>query len=238
VGSVQALGVSGSVVDVAKAAPMHFSAVSVGERRPGVDRDAVRAWSVHGGNAMGQDGEFLIDVEEIRRRAHEHILHGAVTPGNRVDVDTLIALLNEVLATEIVCVLRYKRHWFTAEGILSDPIADQFREHAKEEEEHADRVAARIGQLGGEPNFDPQGLASRSHSQYVQGSSLIEMIQEDLIAERIAIESYSDIVRWIGDRDPTSRRMMEEILAREEEHADDMRKLLSSLDPARPPTRG
>jgi bacterioferritin len=185
---------------------------------------------------MGQNGQFVLDVEEIRRRAHEHILNGPVTPGNRADIDTLVALLNEVLATELVCVLRYKRHWVAAEGILSDPIADQFKEHSKEEEEHADRVAVRISQLGGEPNFDPQGLTSRSHSQYVEGRTLLEMIEEDLVAERIAIESYSDIVRWIGDRDPTSRRMMEKILAKEEEHADDMRKLLSTLDPSRPPT--
>jgi bacterioferritin len=178
-------------------------------------------------------GEFLSDVEELRRRARQHIEDGAVTPGYTADRDTVIKILNEALATEIVCVLRYKRHYFMAQGIHAQAVADEFLEHATEEQGHADRIAERITQIGGAPDFSPQGLATRSHSEYVEGDTLVDMIREDLVAERVAIESYSEIVRYLGDRDITSRRMMEEILANEEEHADDLQKLLVTLDPTK-----
>jgi bacterioferritin len=178
-------------------------------------------------------GKFLSDVEELRRRARQHIEDGAVTPGYTADRDTVIKILNEALATEIVCVLRYKRHYFMAQGIHAQAVADEFLEHATEEQGHADRIAERITQIGGAPDFSPQGLATRSHSEYVEGDTLVDMIREDLVAERVAIESYSEIVRYLGDHDITSRRMMEEILANEEEHADDLQKLLVTLDPTK-----
>jgi bacterioferritin len=178
-------------------------------------------------------GEFLSDVAELRRRARQHIEDGAVTPGYTADRDTVIKILNEALATEIVCVLRYKRHYFMAQGIHAQAVADEFLEHATEEQGHADRIAERITQIGGAPDFSPQGLATRSHSEYVEGDTLVDMIREDLVAERVAIESYSEIVRYLGDRDITTRRMMEEILANEEEHADDLQKLLVTLDPTK-----
>lgn len=179
-------------------------------------------------------GDFLSDVEELRRRARQHIQEGAVTAGYGADRDKVISVLNEALATEIVCILRYKRHYFMATGIHANAVAQEFQEHAAEEQGHADRIAGRITQLGGEPNFNPDGLSSRSHSEYVEGESLVDMIREDLVAERVAIESYSEIVRFLGDRDVTTRRMMEEILEVEEEHADDLRDLLATLDPTRP----
>jgi len=178
-------------------------------------------------------GDFLSDVKELRRRARQHIQDGAVTAGYVADPAKVVAILNEALATEIVCILRYKRHYFMATGIHANAVAQEFAEHAAEEQGHADRIAGRITQLGGEPNFNPEGLATRSHSQYVEGASLVDMIKEDLVAERIAIESYSEIVRFLGERDVTTRRMMEEILANEEEHADDLRDLLQTLDPTR-----
>ncbi len=178
-------------------------------------------------------GDFLSDVEELRRRARQHIQNGAVTAGYQADREKVVAVLNEALATEIVCVLRYKRHYFMATGIHANAVAQEFLEHAADEQGHADRIAGRITQLGGEPNFNPEGLATRSHSQYVEGNSLVEMIREDLVAERIAVDSYGEIVRFLGDRDITSRRMMEEILAVEEEHANDLRDLLATLDPTR-----
>jgi bacterioferritin len=174
---------------------------------------------------------FLSDIQELRERARRHIQAGAVTENYRADRPTVIRLLNEALATEIVCVLRYKRHYYMASGIHSQAVAEEFQEHANEEQEHADRIAERITQLNGEPNFNPEGLATRSHSEYVEGISLLEMIQEDLVAERVAIESYSEIIRYLGNDDPTSRRMLEEILAKEEEHADDLQKLLDTLSP-------
>lgn len=180
-----------------------------------------------------QEGYFLSDIQELRRRARQHIEDGAVTRGYTADREKVIAILNEALATEIVCVLRYKRHYFMAQGIHAQSIAEEFLQHANDEQGHADRIAGRITQIGGEPNFNPEGLASRSHSQYVEGGSLVDMIQEDLIAERIAIESYGEIVRFLGNGDITTRRLMEEILAVEEEHADDMRDLLATLDPTR-----
>jgi len=178
-------------------------------------------------------GEFLSDVKELRRRARQHIEDGAVTQGYGADPEKVVAVLNEALATEIVCVLRYKRHYFMAQGIHAQAVAQEFLEHANEEQGHADRIAERITQLGGAPDFNPEGLATRSHSEYVEGNSLIDMIREDLVAERIAIDSYGEIVRFFGDRDITSRRLMEEILANEEEHADDLNKLLATLDPTK-----
>jgi bacterioferritin len=171
-------------------------------------------------------GDFVADVEEIRRRARQHIENGAVTEGYRADRETVIRVLNEALATEIVCVLRYKRHYYMATGIHAQAVAQEFLEHSNEEQEHADKIAERITQLGGAPNFNPEGLLTRSHSQYVEGTSLVDMIREDLVAERIAIDSYGEIIRYLGDNDPTSRRVMEEVLAKEEEHADDMVKLV------------
>ena len=178
---------------------------------------------------MQPNQPFLSDIKEIRRRARQHMERGAVTSGYRAELDTVLQLLNEALATEIVCVLRYKRHQFMARGLNAQPVADEFAEHAVEEQAHADQIAERITQLGGEPNFSPEGLATRSHSEYVEGDSLGEMIREDLVAERIAIESYSEMIRFLGDRDPTTRRMLEEILAKEEEHADDMNTLIQRL---------
>jgi bacterioferritin len=173
-----------------------------------------------------QKGSFVSDIEEIRRRARQHIENGAVTENYRADRETVIRVLNEALATEIVCVLRYKRHYYAATGIHAQAVAEEFLEHSKEEQEHADQIAERITQLGGLPNFSPEGLSARSHSQYVEGTSLVDMIREDLVAERIAIDSYGEIIRYLGDTDPTSRRVMESILAKEEEHADDMAKLI------------
>jgi bacterioferritin len=181
---------------------------------------------------------FLTDIKELQRRAREHVEKGAVTPAYRGDVDTAVKLLNEALATEIVCVLRYRRHHFMAAGIHYQAVADEFLEHANEEQEHADRIADRIRQLGGAPDFNPEGLLTRSHAQYAEGNSLTDMIKEDLIAERIAIESYMELIRFFGDNDPTSRRLMEEVLQQEEEHADDMATLLESFDPRDPVSPG
>jgi len=176
------------------------------------------------------DKPFLTDVQELRRRARQHIESGAVTDGYRANRETVNKLLNEALATEIVCVLRYKRHYFMAQGIHAEPIAQEFLTHANEEQGHADQIAARIVQLGGSPNFNPDGLLSRSHSEYVEGQSLVDMIKEDLIAERVAIDSYTDMIRYIGDDDITTRRMLEGILAVEEEHADDLSSFLADME--------
>jgi len=175
------------------------------------------------------DQSFLTDLKTLRERARQHIEQGAVTPGYRADRDVVLRLLNEALATEIVCVLRYKRHYFMATGIHSQPVAAEFLEHANEEQGHVDQIAARIIQLRGEPNFSPEGLQSRSHAEYIEGTSLADMIKEDLIAERIAIDSYSEMIRFLGDDDPTTRRMIEGILAVEEEHAEDLSSLLEGL---------
>ena len=172
---------------------------------------------------------FLSDIQEIRRRARMHMERGAVTENYKADLETSLRLLNEALATEIVCVLRYKRHHYMASGIHAQAVAQEFLEHANEEQSHADKIAERIIQLNGAPNFSPEGLLMRSHSEYVEGQTLAEMIQEDLVAERIAIDSYSEIIRYFGDKDPTSRRLMEEILAKEEEHAEDMRTLVERI---------
>jgi bacterioferritin len=181
---------------------------------------------------MGRDimaGEFISDLSEIRRRARQHIEQGAVTEGYRADRDSVVKLLNEALATEIVCVLRYKRHHFMAKGIHAEAVATEFAEHAAEEQEHADRIAARIVQLGGEPNFSPIGIADRSAAEYVEGDDLLSMIKEDLVAERIAIDTYRQMIDFVKEADPTTRRMLEDILAVEEEHADDLVNLLPTV---------
>ena len=176
-------------------------------------------------------GTFVSDVQEIRRRAREHVEKGAVTDGYRADRETVVKLLNEALATEIVCVLRYKRHYYMASGIHAQAVALEFLEHANEEQGHADQIAERIVQLGGAPNFNPDGLLTRSHAEYVEGDTLVDMIREDLVAERIAIETYSEIIRWLGNDDPTTRSLIEGILKVEEEHADDLSTLLETLKP-------
>jgi bacterioferritin len=172
---------------------------------------------------------FLSEVADLRRRAREHKEEGAVTSVYGSDRATVIDLLNQALATETVCVLRYKRHYFMARGIHAQAVAAEFLEHANEEQAHADQIAERITQLDGEPDLDPRKLAARSHSEYVEGKTLIDMIEEDLVAERIAIESYTEMIRYIGDGDPTTRRMLEGILAVEEEHADDLKTLVEAL---------
>jgi bacterioferritin len=174
-------------------------------------------------------GAHLSDVKELRRRAREHIAQGAVTPGYHADRATVIKLLNEALATEWICTLRYKRHYFMAKGIHAETVASEFLEHAKEEQQHADLIAQRIVQLGGAPDLSPDGLSSRSHAEYVEGDTLEDMMKEDLIAERIAIDSYRELIAYLGEADPTSRRLIEEILAKEEEHADDLASLLEDM---------
>ncbi len=173
---------------------------------------------------------FLTDVKTIRARARQHIQEGAVTAGYKADRATVVKLLNEALATEIVCVLRYRRHHFMAAGMNAEPVAQEFLVHANEEQQHADQIAARIVQLNGEPNFSPEGLLSRSHAEYVEGDDLVDMIKEDLVAERIAIDSYREMIDYIGNKDTTTTRMLEGILAMEEEHADDLVGLLEDLE--------
>jgi bacterioferritin len=175
------------------------------------------------------DKPFLTDIKTLRERARQHIERGAITEGYSADRETVIKVLNESLATEIVCVLRYKRHYFMASGIHAEGVAAEFLQHANEEQGHADQIAQRIVQLGGAPNFNPDGLLSRSHAEYVEGDTLIDMIKEDLVAERIAIDSYREIIQYLGNDDPTTRRMMEGILAMEEEHADDLVNLLNEM---------
>ena len=175
------------------------------------------------------DTPFLTDIRTLRKRARKHIENGAVTEGYKADRTTVVRLLNEALATEIVCVLRYKRHYFMASGINAQGAAQEFLQHANEEQQHADWAAERITQLGGEPNYNPQGLAERAHSEYDASKNLTDMITEDLVAERIAIESYSEIVRWLGNDDPTTRVMIEQILKMEEEHANDLADLLVKI---------
>jgi bacterioferritin len=171
----------------------------------------------------------LTDIPTLRKQARQHIDRGAVTVGYAADRETVLKLLNEALATEIVCVLRYRRHHFMAKGIQSKSAADEFLVHSNEEQAHADQIAERIVQLGGEPNFSPDSLTSRSHAEYVEGDSLAAMIKEDLVAERIAIDSYRDMIQYLGDQDPTTRRMLEEILAIEEGHADELADLLDGF---------
>jgi bacterioferritin len=174
---------------------------------------------------------FLTDIATLRERARAKMSEGPITAAYGADPKQVIEVLNEALATELVCVLRYKRHYFMAEGLNAGPVAAEFLQHANDELGHADQIATRITQLQGEPNFSPVGLESRSHAEYVEGENLIDMIKEDLVAERIAIESYSEIIQWLGDKDVTTRRLMEDILAVEEEHADDLLNLLADLEP-------
>ena len=174
--------------------------------------------------------EFLTDIQTLRERARLKIEEGPITSAYGADRERVIEVLNEALATEIVCYLRYKRHYFTAKGSQFQAAADEFLQHANEEQGHADQLALRITQLRGEPNFDPEGITSRSHAQYDASSDLADMLREDLVAERIAIQSYSEIVRWLGDKDVTTRRLFEEILAVEEEHADDLLSLLEAVE--------
>ncbi len=171
---------------------------------------------------MTSSNSFLTDVTTLRERARKHMEQGAITDGYGADRTVVIDVLNQALATELICVLRYKRHHFMATGINADSVAGEFLVHANEEQRHADLIAARIVQLGGEPNFSPEGLAARSHSEYVVGDNLVDMIRENLVAERIAIDSYREFAQYLGNRDSTTRRMVEEILAMEEEHADDL----------------
>lgn len=175
------------------------------------------------------DKPFLTDIKTLRERARKHIEQGAITEGYKVDLGTAVKILNEALATEIVCVLRYKRHYYMATGIHSEAVAAEFLQHANEEQGHADEIAARIVQLGGAPDLNPDGLTSRSHAEYVEGETLIDMIKEDLVAERIAIDSYREMIKYFGTDDSTSRRMLEGILAMEEEHADDLVNMLGEL---------
>jgi bacterioferritin len=175
------------------------------------------------------DKPFLTDIKTLRERARQHIENGAVTEGYSADRETVVKLLNEALATEIVCTLRYRRHYFMATGINAESVAAEFLQHANEEQGHADQIAQRIVQLKGEPNFNPEGLLTRSHAEYVEGTSLVDMIKEDLVAERIAIDSYREMITYLDNNDPTSRRMLEGILAVEEEHADDLVSLLEKM---------
>jgi bacterioferritin len=172
--------------------------------------------------------DFILNMKAIQERARKHLDQGAVTAGNKSNRETVLRLLNESLATELVCVLRYKRHAQMAEGLNAESAKAEFEEHAGEEAEHADWLATRITQLEGEPNYNPEGLAQRSHSQYVEGKNIVEMLKEDLVAERIAIEVYSEIARYIGEDDPTTRRLIEKILEKEEEHAEDLSSLLAA----------
>ncbi len=170
-----------------------------------------------------------IDVKQLRQRARQHIEEGAVTQGYEADRETVLKMLNDSLATELVCVLRYRRHYFMARGIHSQSVAEEFLAHSNEEQGHADQIGERIVQLGGEPDLSPDSLTRRSHAEYIEGTTLADMIKENLVAERIAIDSYRDSIRYLGDRDPTTRRMLESILAVEEEHADDLADLLQVM---------
>lgn len=172
------------------------------------------------------DSPFATDLATIRERARQHIERGAITDSYTADREVVIRLLNEALATELVCVLRYKRHYFMASGLMADSIKAEFLEHAREEEEHGDMLAERIVQLGGEPDFNPDILSKRAHAEYIEGTDLRDMVKEDLVAERIAIDSYRQIINYIGDKDTTTKRILESILAQEEEHADELSDML------------
>ena len=174
----------------------------------------------------------LQQIQALRERARQHISQGAITPDYQLDRQQSIRILNEALATELVCTLRYQFHYFMATGIHSQAVKEEFKEHAREEQEHAERIAERIKQLGGKPEMNPAMLTDLSHSEYREGNTLADMIREDLIAERIAVESYREMIRYFGERDPTSRVMMEEILAKEEEHADELTDLLFAVEPS------
>jgi bacterioferritin len=174
--------------------------------------------------------EFLTDVKTLRKQARAHIDKGPITDAYGADAKRVISVLNEALATELVCVLRYKRHYYMAEGIDSGPVAAEFLQHANEEQGHADSIAERIVQLQGEPDFNPETLTKRSHAEYAPGVDLLDMIKEDLVAERVAIASYSEIIDWLGTKDTVTRRLLEDILGVEQEHADDMLTFLKQLD--------
>jgi bacterioferritin len=181
---------------------------------------------------MPTEKTFAIDIEQIRKRARQHMKDGAVTAGYKADREIILRLLNSSLATELVCVLRYKRHHFMSSnlgGIAGFAVTNELANHAAEEQAHADLIAERIVQLGGEPNFDPEGLTTRSHAAYVAGGTLTEMLEEDLVAERIAIDVYGEIIRYVGERDTTTKRMLEGILAQEEEHADELSDFLQRI---------
>jgi bacterioferritin len=178
---------------------------------------------------MSAPGQFLSDIKEIRRRARQHLSEGAVTQNYGGKAEDAVALLNHAVATEIVCILRYKFHAVCATGLASEAVKEEFAQHAKEEEQHLDLLTERINQLGGKPNLNPDGVSSRAASEYAEGENLVDMIKEDLVAERIAIDSYRDLIKYFGNDDPTSRRLMENILAVEEEHADDLVNLLGEL---------
>lgn len=173
----------------------------------------------------------LTDVTTLRAQARKHIEQGAVTAGYSADRNEVLKQLNAALATEMVCVLRYRRHHFMARGIHAKSIADEFLTHSNEEQGHADQLAGRIVQLGGEPDFAPDGLSARSHAEYVAGTTLVDMIKEDLVAERIAIDSYREFIQYLGDQDPTTSQMLKQILAVEEQHADELADLLEGLPP-------
>ncbi|MEV7381098.1 ferritin-like domain-containing protein [Streptomyces lydicus] len=175
--------------------------------------------------------DFLTDIKTLRERARQEIDKGPVTDAYGADLERVLQVLNEALATEIVCTLRYKRHYYTASGLYSEPVAAEFLEHATQEQEHADKVAQRIVQLGGKPDFNPDTLTQRAHATYDASADLVEMIKEDLVAERVAIAAYTEIAQWLGDGDPTTRRIFEDLLAQEEEHADDLRGLLERIPP-------
>jgi bacterioferritin len=195
----------------------------------GTARSGSRATGTGGNGGDGAAMPFLTDVRTLRERARQHIQQGAVTENYGADPKVVVEVLNAALATEIVCVLRYKNHYFMAQGIASESVKNEFAEHATEEQEHADRLAERIVQLGGEPDLNPDTLTKRSHSEYKTAQSLTEMLREDLVAERIAIESYREIIEWLRGKDPTTKRMMEDILAVEEEHAEDIQSLLAGM---------
>jgi len=180
---------------------------------------------------MEGDMSFLTDIKTIRERARQEIESGAVTQDYSLDKEQVIKLLNEALATEIVCVLRYRFHYYMASGIHKEGAATEFLQHSNEEQQHADRIAERIKQLGGKPQLNPAVISQTSHSEYVEGTSLEDMLREDLVAERIAIQTYREMINFFGDKDPTTRRLMEEILAVEEEHADDIADLLFAVEP-------
>jgi bacterioferritin len=181
------------------------------------------------GRTHDQKFPFLSDVAEIRRRARQHISDGAVTVNYAADREVVLRLLNEALATEMVCVLRYRRHYFMAAGSVAEAVKDEFLKHSQEEQQHADQLAERIVQLGGAPNLNPRGMLERSHSEYEEGESLADMIEEDLIAERIAIESYREMIQYIGNNDSTTRRLFESILAVEEQHAEELASMRADI---------
>ena len=199
--------------------------------RPPNEQRRGRVWRAGPTGSVPSMTSFLTDIKTLRERARAKMDEGPITEAYGADPKQVVEVLNEALATELVCVLRYKRHYFMADGLNASGVAAEFLQHAEEEMGHADRIALRITQLQGEPNFSPEGITDRSHAEYVEGETLVDMIKEDLVAERIAIESYSEIIQWLGDKDVTSRRLLEDILAVEEEHADDLLNLLAGLEP-------